>query len=484
MILRLLKVWKAQDGVEYAKGKTISVEDTEEGTQLAKTLVFDGVAEKASGKVVSPTAGEDEIQAAIEKAVDKVVKEDSFVNKVGHSIKVHDRSDDDPTHGFLPGNSKSLKDLSPEEIKVAAGRFAASVYQAGEGMRNASETLRKSIERSAKVIDDGIASGVIGKTAGDGLSVAVNSEAGVLAPPAVSMALLDRKLAASPIRQYATTLPMTGQAVKLPRVKNYDHSSNLVFGGVLAYWKSEEAELTASKPVHEEIRLELHKLSALGYVSEEAMRWAAIDLGAYTLDKLGQAIGWAETKAFIRGTGVGQPLGLLNAPGKIAVTEGATQTTTVDCVTPANVDEMFQRLYVEDASKCVFLYNRLELLGFLRAMYRTTTGGTLITAAPMLTGNPLGMDARLDGVPLIDTEHCSAKAVEGAMMLTDMSQYIVASDSAGAQAAVSMHLKFDYAQQAFRVLSFVDGQPANTTYFTRAQGAVTASSIVVLPTMT
>jgi len=45
-----------------------------------------------------------------------------------------------------------------------------------------------------------------------------------------------------------------------------------------------------------------------------------------------------------------------------------------------------------------------------------------------------------------------------------------------------MHLKFDYDQMAFRIVKYVDGQPANSTYFTRQKGSNTLASIMTIAT--
>jgi HK97 family phage major capsid protein len=90
---------------------------------------------------------------------------------------------------------------------------------------------------------------------------------------------------------------------------------------------------------------------------------------------------------------------------------------------------------------------------------------------------PFGM---LLGRPLIPVEHMSTIGDVGDIMLVDLSAYATGLRGGGIRSAVSIHLRFDFNETAFRFLFEMDGQPFVNTPLTPAQGANTISTHVTL----
>lgn len=487
-ILKLLKNWTDPSGKTWDAGQIVEIEaHTAEEKAAVADLINDGIAEKAN-KVIAFKAsaanddGSPDIANIVKAAVDGVVKDKTFADNVAqkvHAISTKDLSDDDPTHGYLPPHADGRKHTRPE-IEHGLGLFAMDVAKAYARGGRTPERLQKCIERSEALIKSALADGLIdAKAAGTGLTIGDGESAGALLPPEFNTALLDEAMTVASIRPRATKIPCSLAGIEFPKPKNYDHSSSTIFGGIRAYWLAENASLTESAPKFENLKFSPSGLAALAYASDKTMRAAPpAFFGGWLLPKLGMGITFAEERAFIHGTGAGQPMGLMNAPCKIAIAKESGQTAGT--VVVANIDKMIARLYIERMAACAFLYNRPELYTQLIALVRAIgTGGEL--ARVFQRGNvQTGESATLDGFPIIDTEFCEAAGTEGDLIFADFSQYVIADDRSGAQFAQSMHLKFDYAQEAFRILKYVDGGPINSTYFTRNKGTTTTSSILTI----
>ena len=175
------------------------------------------------------------------------------------------------------------------------------------------------------------------------------------------------------------------------------------------------------------------------------------------------------------------PLGLINAYGKSTVTIETNQDLTPAFVS-ANATKMFQRLKIERNASTVWLYNKTDLFSDMAlATIDVGTGGAPAGLIQRLPGSP---DMNMLGIPLVDTEHCQAAGTSGDVILTDLSQYIIADDRQGAEIAQSMHLAFDYGTENYRIIKYTDGQPRWSSAFTRQNSTNDFSSIVDLGTRT
>jgi len=472
--IRIVKKWTDPEGKEWDAGKELEINKED----VAKQAIFDGFAERIEKLTEAPKSDDSKTVVIDDEAVSKAVKtalDDEELQKNLakniHSISVHDKQDDDPFHGFAGETVKEK--YSDDEKTWALGNFAQAVMSAGEGMVNASKTLKKSIERSLKMQE---------KAAGDGLQAGVQSEAGALIPPAINTMLLDQAAISATIRPLATKVSLDGNQLTLPQVKDYDRSSSLVHGGVLGYWKSEDDQLSESKPKLEELEMHLHALTVLAYASHQAMRFPTVSMGAYLLPKMADAITFKEEDAFINGNGAGMPMGILAAPGAVEITAESGQTATANTIVVDNIDKMEQRLKVTRSTSVRWMYNRPELFIYLRQLAREVgTGGEL---AKLFMFGGFGAESRsnLDGIPILDLEHMPAAGTAGDLSLVDWSRYLIADDRRGPESAQSMHLKFDYGQTAFRIIKYVDAQPMDSSAFTRHKGSNTVSPILRIAT--
>lgn len=473
--LKLLKDWTDPSGQNFKAGVTIEIGDK----KVVGELLTDGIAEKAAEDInnnelkslIGPLVTEG-IKAAMKDAPQ--ISTDKMVH-----IEIRDKSDDDPTGGYLP---QQIGDkYSKEQLEWGLGQFAKDVYDASQPGAARGERLTKSMEHSKKMIEDSVKKGYITKASGDKFQIGVEADGGFLVHPEFSLMLNEASLETAVVRPRAQTMQITSDSIELPQPVNYDHSTPNVYGGFVANWGYEDKQLVESRMQWEEVKLSLNPLTIFAKATHKMMKFSPIAVGSYILPKMGDAIAWFEDDAFIDGTGAGQPLGIIKAPGKVTVAIESGQDLTPAFVSE-NADKMYGRAKIDRLSSTVWLFNKADLWNDLAGMSRDVgTGGS---TAGLLEKMPNSPQMTMYGIPLVDTEHCPAAGTVGDIILTDLSQYLIADHRSGPEIAQSMHLNFDYGKECFRIIKYVDGQPRWRSAFTRQNSTNTYSSIVVLNTRT
>lgn len=111
--------------------------------------------------------------------------------------------------------------------------------------------------------------------------------------------------------------PMRSNELKIPAMSIGDHGSNL-YGGFTASYTAETGTISEKNPKTRQIDLIAKKLTGLLRFSNELA--ADIPGGEKQLvDICGKGLAWYRDKAFLKGTGAGTPLGILNADCTVVV---------------------------------------------------------------------------------------------------------------------------------------------------------------------
>lgn len=448
--IRLLKPWKGHEAD--------SVLEVDEET-YAEIMDEGGIAEdykeedKKQFLAVQKSMIDKATTAAVAAVETKLKEMASDTSKMIH-ISVKDRSDDDPTFGYLPGCTKSAKELSKDEVAFAFGRFAVDVKNAAQGRET--ETLMKCRERSEKMVT---------KAAGDGMLAGSDEAGGYLIFSAASAMIQASSLEAAIVRPRANKVTMATQLLRIPYLRDTDHSSGTVYGGISIKFDDENAEGTASKPKLEMLEFKLKKMTAMGYASEEWIKWSPVSLGSWLIPKFGEAIGFKEDLCFLGGPGGAQPLGIRNAPCKvqIALEDGQDASTFV----LENSTNMFARLKIKKAGSVAWVMNQTVFPQLPLFNVTVSAGGSAV-----FTNSVLGAPGQsLWGFPIVWTEKVPALGTAGCVLLVDFSDYTIADDQSGPEIAQSIHLKFDYGQTAFRITKYIDGQNESVSAMTPAYGS-------------
>ena len=405
--------------------------------------------------------------AAVKAIEAQLADKTSAVSKMIHIDTVKDNSDADPTFGYLPGNTKTIKQLSKDEVNYAFGKFAKDVASCANGGHE-SESLIKCRERSRNMVT---------KAAGDGMVVGSDQEGGYLIFSAASQMLATATLENAVVRPAANRVTMSTQLLQLPYLRDETHVSGYVYGGIATYFDDELSQYTESKPKLGRLEFKLKKLTALGFASDEWIKWSPVTLGSWLIPRFGEAIAWKEDLVFLNGKGGGQPLGILNSGAAISISGEPNQDASSFVL--KNTTKMFARLRVTRDSAVVWLMNR-NVFPQLPQMNVVvgTAGAPVFTTGLSNTAQDKPGQA-LWGYPIRYTEKIPALGTAGCVTLTDLSDYTIADDQTGPEIAQSIHLKFDYGQTAFRLTKYIDGQNVTPVAFQPLYGD-TLSPVVKL----
>jgi HK97 family phage major capsid protein len=186
----------------------------------------------------------------------------------------------------------------------------------------------------------------------------------------------------------------------------------------------------------------------------------------------GKGLAWYRDKAFLKGTGAGQPLGILNSSCLIEVSKEAGQAAST--IVYENVVNMMARMFAGSFGNSVWVCHQTTIPNLLQLSISIGTGGSHI---PVMTES--------DGVfkmltrPVIFTEKTEPLGTKGDIMLCDLSQYVVGLRQ-GMRFDTSIHVGFTTDELYARLIERHDGQPLWSEALTLEDGATTVSPFVVL----
>lgn len=246
-------------------------------------------------------------------------------------------------------------------------------------------------------------------------------------------------------------------------------------GGIQAYWDSEAGTITQSKVQLGSTTIKLDKLTALVPVTDELLQ-DANSLSNYLRSKAPQKMDFKVSDAIVRGTGAGQPLGILRSGALVSVTPESGQVA--DTIRFENVVKMWSRLYGPCRRNAVWLVNQ-DIEPQLLTMTVPGTQPSYPAYLPPggLSGTPYGV---LMGRPVLPIESCSTLGDQGDIILADLTQYLTITKVGGMRQDVSIHLWFDQDVTAFRFILRVGGQPWWASAITPANGSNTRSCCITL----
>jgi HK97 family phage major capsid protein len=309
-----------------------------------------------------------------------------------------------------------------------------------------------------------------------GLNEFADSEGGALVPLQFSADLWKRSLEDDfNFLSLVSPISVSGNSYKVRAYDDKSRADGSRAGGVRGYWQAEAAQYTKSQPTFRTIDLKLEKLTVLVYATEEMLE-DTVGLESEINRCASDEIRFKVNDAMFRGTGAGMPLGLLNAGCKIAAASNNGANNTISAT---DIDNMWRRRGKPSGLGYVWLANQdtEEQLSSLRYVSGSTPYAAVWRHVP---GEPMRFN--LKGRPLYYTEFNETLGTEGDLILIDPTQYAVAVKSSGVKSSVSMHLRFDYDELAFKFAFRMDARPYWESPLTRFKGSDTLSPIITLET--
>jgi len=314
------------------------------------------------------------------------------------------------------------------------------------------------------------------QAAATGASEGVPSGGGFLIEKEFSSQILQDAFEVGQLARLCRYQPIGANAngIKIPGLDESARTTGNRHGGVVSYWTGEADEMTGSKPKFRQLSLEPRKITVLVYATDELLEDATA-LEAFIRKVAPQEIAFRVDEAILRGSGAGQPLGVLNAGSLVTVPKEAEQTAKT--ILAENVLKMVKRT-IGRMRGYAWLYNK-ECLDQIYGLHLAigTAGIPLFMSAGSLPNQP---EDRLLGIPLIELEQCSALGSLGDLILADFSNGYVLSDKGAIKSDVSIHVRFVHGESVFRFTYRVDGQPIRASALTPYQGTETQSHFVAL----
>jgi len=348
-------------------------------------------------------------------------------------------------------------DLSPRNPEaVAMGDFLQAVHRAATG-RGMDPRL--------------------GMQAAAGLSSVAGADGGFLMPVTMSNRIMARVTGGEILRRI-TPLPLDAgsDTLALNVLKETSRANGSRKGGILGYWIDQGTAPTASRPEFARIELKLRGLAALGYATNELLRNVGA-LQTWFVDWFGDELRFLAEDAAVEGSGAGQPMGILKAPGRVTVPKETGQAAAT--IVKENIDKMWSRMYAPARQNAVWLINQEIEPELDNLSMAIGTAGTPVYMPPGgIADTPWG---RLKGRPVVPVEYCSALGTEGDIILVSFDEFAWIQE-ASIENATSIHVAFTTNEMAFRSIWYVDGQHMWRAPLTPFKGSNTLSPIVTLAT--
>jgi len=173
------------------------------------------------------------------------------------------------------------------------------------------------------------------------MSETVPSDGGFLVPVEYSSQIHNVALENEIIMPRCFVQPMKSNECHIPAMSIGNHSTNL-YGGFTASYTGEAGTINEANPKCRDMELNAKKLTGLIRFSGEL----AADIPGGTnqiINICGKGLAWYRDRAFLKGSGVGEPLGILNAPCTITVAKEGGQGA--DTLVYENFTKMIGRLH-------------------------------------------------------------------------------------------------------------------------------------------
>jgi len=269
------------------------------------------------------------------------------------------------------------------------------------------------------------------------------------------------------VRPRATVIPAGDPPDAMVTVPAFAQGSKGVFGGVEVYWVAEGMEKPETEGTLREVSLQPQEVAAHTVVTDKLLRnWEAAS--SFTSTLLRSAVVAAEDVAFIRGDGVGKPIGILNGPGTIAVNR-----ETAGKITTGDVINMLAKLLPESKERAMWIANQSTLPQI--ATLQDAAGNYIFIKGDVTRGIP----DTLMGIPIRFTGKTPVLGSKGDLMLVDLTYYLI-KDGSGPFIAASEHVLFRQNKTVIKVFWNVDGKGWVNEPLTLEDGSTQVSPYVVL----
>jgi HK97 family phage major capsid protein/HK97 family phage prohead protease len=215
------------------------------------------------------------------------------------------------------------------------------------------------------------------------------------------------------------------------------------YGGIKFTWVGENSAIAETEPSFKQYTLRALTMAGIVRVSNRMLASTTFD--AQLRRMLAESASDYLDHYFIRGSGAGEPLGVLNAQALVSVARD-----TANQFKPVDAARMLERLMPGSLGRAVWLIHPTVL----PQLVQFSIGNT-----PVWQPNwQEGIAGTLMGIPVILTEKVNALGTAGDVLLADFSMYAVQLVR-DIEIAASADAYFEFDQTAYRLTVYADGTP-------------------------
>lgn len=284
------------------------------------------------------------------------------------------------------------------------------------------------------------------------------TEGGFLVPEQFSEQLLTVQPDEAIIKPRATVFTGGEADFKIPALR---YSGENMFAGAAVSWISEGGTKPQTDLTFKQITLQPYEIAAHIEVTDRLLRNSNI-IEQVVRTQLRNALIAAEEEAFLTGDGDGKPTGIVNH----------ASTITVSHSTAISYDELADMLAKFRGRRGVWICGRDVLP---KLMVIKDENDNYVWQPNARDGNP----GTLFGYPVVFSDHSPAEGTQGAIVLADLSYYLI-KEGTGVSIAASSDFKFTNNVTVIKAFKTVDGTPWLSGELPTKGGNYTTSPFVEL----
>lgn len=310
--------------------------------------------------------------------------------------------------------------------------------------------------------------GVYGST--KDMSSDVGAQGGYLVPPEYETNLLQLAQVNNAVMSKVRIVPVSSDSGRYPVLDQYitpaaGVGETAYAAGVKTYPAEAGTTLQKTEPKFNMLDWRLHKIGGYTEVDNELIEDSPISIEALLTSLFSIAVGAKTERNILRGSGVGEPLGILNSNAVIAQTAGVSGTFSW-----ADVAGMWSKFKSAGGTPSWLIHPGIwpDIL----SMAIGSSQNAVWTAN--MQG---GQGSNLNGYPIMTSEHLPVADAAGSTLLADFSAYLLFQKK-GISIAFSEHAAFTSDQGTWRFTQRLDGMPWLRAPITLADGSYKVSPFV------
>jgi HK97 family phage major capsid protein len=292
----------------------------------------------------------------------------------------------------------------------------------------------------------------------------IGADGGFALPPQFVQGIMSLVAPEDSFIRALNPIPTTSDILTIP----VDEDAPWATTAVTAAKTAEGGAITASKIATKPVKVVMYGIKSLVHVDEKSLRDMSF-LGSYVQRKMGEKIRWKMENYCINGTGEDEPLGILNAPGLVSLSDVNSTASTIG-------PEDFMAMKAAALAGPGGFWVCHPLVQPMIWSLKSGTGGFPLYTTDMKQSP----DGSLLGAGVFVSEACKPLNTTGDIFYVKPGGYFLAIEAGGVQSATTISFAFDQNLQSFRSTLYMGGAPSLSAKVLRADGSNYASNLIAL----